>query len=272
MLPSLFSTFTFSITFSFFFFFFNDTATTEIYTLSLHDALPIFGRGQGEVLRLRGIEGEAQDPVEVAESGPDEGGVLDSLGGLREHLLRGELKGRIASFRSAPLGEGARPFRPGKGLQQALAGRGTGEARVSPEVAGVEEHRLVRIGPPRLRRALGLDARDLPLAQVDEQDLRPPGHDQAPGFPGPVQLGELDQACVAAGVSAHVPRYLRGENLNRGGGLGEGNAATRMVPRLVAGWPRPAGRARLRPRLVLHGHAPGHPRRRHVPGRPQVRP
>src|SRR2546430_9552526 len=28
-----------------FFFFFNDTATTEIYTLSLHDALPICGRG-----------------------------------------------------------------------------------------------------------------------------------------------------------------------------------------------------------------------------------
>src|SRR6266702_8911098 len=27
----------------FFFFFFNDTATTEIYTLSLHDALPIHG-------------------------------------------------------------------------------------------------------------------------------------------------------------------------------------------------------------------------------------
>src|SRR2546429_3997629 len=28
----------------FFFFFFNDTATTEIYTLSLHDALPISSR------------------------------------------------------------------------------------------------------------------------------------------------------------------------------------------------------------------------------------
>src|SRR3712207_8760776 len=27
-----------------FFFFFNDTATTEIYTLSLHDALPIYER------------------------------------------------------------------------------------------------------------------------------------------------------------------------------------------------------------------------------------
>src|SRR3989442_14806778 len=35
---------------SFFFFFFNDTAPTEIYTLSLHDALPIYqllGRGVG---------------------------------------------------------------------------------------------------------------------------------------------------------------------------------------------------------------------------------
>src|SRR5437763_12346907 len=29
----------------FLFFFFNDTATTEIYTLSLHDALPIYCRG-----------------------------------------------------------------------------------------------------------------------------------------------------------------------------------------------------------------------------------
>src|SRR5437773_10796881 len=34
---SLFFGFSFSV-----FFFFNDTATTEIYTLSLHDALPIF--------------------------------------------------------------------------------------------------------------------------------------------------------------------------------------------------------------------------------------
>src|SRR2546427_3466250 len=32
---------------SFFFFFFNDTATTEIYTLSLHDALPIWSAQRG---------------------------------------------------------------------------------------------------------------------------------------------------------------------------------------------------------------------------------
>ena len=31
--------------FYFSFFFFNDTATTEIYTLSLHDALPIYIQG-----------------------------------------------------------------------------------------------------------------------------------------------------------------------------------------------------------------------------------
>src|SRR3712207_7910499 len=38
-----------------FFFFFNDTATTEIYTLSLHDALPIC-RGHVQPLRRRGAQ------------------------------------------------------------------------------------------------------------------------------------------------------------------------------------------------------------------------
>src|SRR6267154_6607410 len=37
-----------SYLFFFFFFFFNDTAPTEIYTLSLHDALPIF-RGRSRL-------------------------------------------------------------------------------------------------------------------------------------------------------------------------------------------------------------------------------
>src|SRR2546422_4378188 len=40
------------------FFFFNDTATTEIYTLSLHDALPISG----------GTRGAAQSPPRGARS------------------------------------------------------------------------------------------------------------------------------------------------------------------------------------------------------------
>src|SRR3712207_9487588 len=43
---------------TYFFFFFNDTATTEIYTLSLHDALPISG-GAGDVeVHPRRLAGE----------------------------------------------------------------------------------------------------------------------------------------------------------------------------------------------------------------------
>src|SRR2546429_6130598 len=43
-----------------FFFFFNDTATTEIYTLSLHDALPIYGgdNGPSPWIRRRSIRPE----------------------------------------------------------------------------------------------------------------------------------------------------------------------------------------------------------------------
>src|SRR6266540_4608124 len=41
------------IFFSTFFFFFNDTATTEIYTLSLHDALPSSRRGSSASSRCR---------------------------------------------------------------------------------------------------------------------------------------------------------------------------------------------------------------------------
>src|SRR5206468_11323972 len=43
-LTHAFTTQTNNISLRFLFFFFNDTATTEIYTLSLHDALPIFER------------------------------------------------------------------------------------------------------------------------------------------------------------------------------------------------------------------------------------
>src|ERR1039458_1007650 len=41
-------------------FFFNDTATTEIYTLSLHDALPICAVHHGR--RVRGRGGLGDDP------------------------------------------------------------------------------------------------------------------------------------------------------------------------------------------------------------------
>src|SRR5437870_10326158 len=49
------------LSFSCSFFFFNDTATTEIYTLSLHDALPIYLKfHNGFFARLNGL-GQARD-------------------------------------------------------------------------------------------------------------------------------------------------------------------------------------------------------------------
>src|SRR5947209_15000221 len=45
------------------FFFFNDSATTEIYTLSLHDALPILGSGGSSLTAdFQGNRGANVDP------------------------------------------------------------------------------------------------------------------------------------------------------------------------------------------------------------------
>src|SRR6266540_6846579 len=52
------------------FFFFNDTATTEIYTLSLHDALPIFPGPPGGRSRGRRRHGRGAAPPAPGRSGP----------------------------------------------------------------------------------------------------------------------------------------------------------------------------------------------------------
>src|SRR5256885_8846727 len=50
------------------FFFFNDTATTEIYTLSLHDALPIYAQMlQRPNLHRRKIEHSAGAGIEIVD-------------------------------------------------------------------------------------------------------------------------------------------------------------------------------------------------------------
>src|SRR5256885_5406207 len=62
-----------------FFFFFNDTATTEIYTLSLHDALPICqrgtsGRGNVEARHDRHramMSGPHRDALEIEDGAQD---------------------------------------------------------------------------------------------------------------------------------------------------------------------------------------------------------
>src|SRR3712207_7646903 len=65
---------------SFFFFFFNDTATTEIYTLSLHDALPIWEdaipvptiRSRGMRITATGLSPPPGSRVRARESGRGE--------------------------------------------------------------------------------------------------------------------------------------------------------------------------------------------------------
>src|SRR2546421_12081399 len=56
---------------TFIFFFFNDTATTEIYTLSLHDALPILLLALPQALRLR-MSGVTVDTAESAAAALDQ--------------------------------------------------------------------------------------------------------------------------------------------------------------------------------------------------------
>src|SRR2546430_12316989 len=68
------------------FFFFNDTATTEIYTLSLHDALPIY-RVHDVVARDRpGAERAAHAPgIEPRDEPPEDGETLPLAGRSEEH-------------------------------------------------------------------------------------------------------------------------------------------------------------------------------------------
>src|SRR5579862_1511832 len=66
----------------FFFFFFNDTATTEIYTLSLHDALPFLVINAATMApdrmesELFGVEAAADRPRQVGALEEAHGGTL----------------------------------------------------------------------------------------------------------------------------------------------------------------------------------------------------
>src|SRR3989441_3932853 len=68
-------------------FFFNDTATTEIYTLSLHDALPISALAERylAILQERGLAGDATAPA----FGHPDGRPID-LSEFRVRLERSE--------------------------------------------------------------------------------------------------------------------------------------------------------------------------------------
>src|SRR2546429_8770853 len=80
-----------------FFFFFNDTATTEIYTLSLHDALPIFGDFFVNNLSLGrdwdALNGGLGDNRGLGESFRNK--LSFSLGGNRSEEHTSELQSRL---------------------------------------------------------------------------------------------------------------------------------------------------------------------------------
>ena len=66
------------------FFFFNDTATTEIYTLSLHDALPI-SAWAGETTAVSNFP--QQEDGEGGEGGEGEDGLLTTDAELVEVVV-----------------------------------------------------------------------------------------------------------------------------------------------------------------------------------------
>src|SRR3712207_9391645 len=73
-------------------FFFNDTATTEIYTLSLHDALPISRKG---LFVLEGEPGSGFDVTCRAFAGdPVEYAMRDPRSGRRSEEHTSELQSR----------------------------------------------------------------------------------------------------------------------------------------------------------------------------------
>src|SRR5215208_977459 len=66
-------------------FFFNDTATTEIYTLSLHDALPILRHWR--IFELSGLDGPAEEARRRLKRSEEHTSELQSRGHLVCRLL-----------------------------------------------------------------------------------------------------------------------------------------------------------------------------------------
>src|SRR6266849_5062516 len=138
-------------------FFFKDTATTEIYTLSLHDALPISARNRGLGLRGRprtGLQAVSdQSPPPRHRRG----------GGRAPGAGRVPARRRVGRARSAASADGGREGRPDVRLDHGRQHRRQGRPRpdhdrVRPDLSGLW-----------LRRAQGL--RNAPAS----------GGDPAPG-------------------------------------------------------------------------------------------
>src|SRR5215210_9461387 len=88
------------------FFFFNDTATTEIYTLSLHDALPIWpGRAIG---CSAGPARESEPFRAAARSEEHTSGLQSPMYLVCRLLLEKKKNGRVTPGLTSMLGDGPR--------------------------------------------------------------------------------------------------------------------------------------------------------------------
>src|SRR6266567_3739814 len=137
-----------------FFFFFNDTATTEIYTLSLHDALPISGE---HGLCRHGLRRNRAEAVRfwsrrsVADSFSVGGGSSEETAApcAEDHLAAAHARRASAE---APAGTAARDRRAGLGgyrlAEQPIAGS---DAAGETAVKAVRTQSARRLAPGRCR-------------------------------------------------------------------------------------------------------------------------
>src|SRR6266566_3815807 len=121
----------------FLFFFFNDTATTEIYTLSLHDALPISARDRVRGCRAGGDGGHAAPRRAAARRAVQEG-TLGAADARFEALRRRRRRSPCVEGPAEPLRRRGRQHPGPCRLDAPSLGRLQGGLRVGagPEVHG----------------------------------------------------------------------------------------------------------------------------------------
>src|SRR6266540_1905831 len=228
----------------FFFFFFNDTATTEIYTLSLHDALPISHPGRRD----------------RADPDPGAGRVAEPGHGGRGVPVRG-------GAAAAPQRRVAGGPHLGSGARHSLAAHGR---------EGVRVHAGSPVGRARRRAAPGHVRRDrLRRGPHDRRDPRAggrveTGHRAPPAVPGTCRagprrgvgrrLGHREPRPPGRGVGGPGPLADRGSGAAARGHRGDGPGGGVVRPAGTGSGPGPDGGRRPSARGGPFGHRP-HPGR-----------
>src|SRR3712207_6558439 len=177
----------------YFFFFFNDTATTEIYTLSLHDALPIFIADEGQDIpvgeAIAFIQGEGEEVPERGDGRAQSDEAEEAAGGAE-----GGGEGQAATATEAPAERAAEEAAP-----TTDDGRADGRFRASPIV-----RRLAQENNLDLSRIEGTG----PAGRIVERDVRAAmerGDAQADGRAADVEAPQPEQVEMPGFQPARLP-------------------------------------------------------------------